>query len=535
MVAIRAGRDSLSQGGAMSGGFAGSQRVDERRRRRLAAVDDSSAVVIRPQAAQRPYPLDDLSSPTSDLSLAGLVPTSWWRQLVLCLTGFVATAGVLSASVHSEELSRTLGADLTGLLIAQSGTLRGWWITLSLLFQAQLALVIFWVRSQSLRDFEGRYHLWTRVAAAAVLWSCCASTSAHVLAGELVSRGLRGTLGLSTEAGWILPAAGLAALLTWGLHREMTACRGSDVALWLAGVCGAVFAVLTLNPSVLPSQWGAARGLILDGLTMSGIWLVCVSFLIHARYVIHLSAEPVPVKRWSFRMPRPHWGRFGWKRPIVPDSETGADGDSGGEAGGGVQGAKSSSTGRRTARAKPSRTRKPAAASPELDSSSAIDASECRDDVPTEETARPVSRTKLRFDAIEVTPTSGTDLVPTEVKPSAAELGRATSPKAVPNPPRPTRGEDRELDEDDEEPSRSSAGSGRSDLHSIERDSGRAFTSPHLGGLSDDEPAEADEDAADSSGDEGDSSDLSGLSKKQRRKLLAQQRERDRERQSKRR
>jgi hypothetical protein len=534
MVAIRAGRDSLSRGGAMSGGFAGSQRVDERRRRRLAAVDDPSAVVIRPQAAQRPYPLDESSSPTSDLSLAGLVPTSWWRQLVLCLTGFVATAGVLSASVHSEELSRTLGADLSRLLIAQSGTLRGWWITLSLLFQAQLALVIFWVRSQSLRDFEGRYHLWTRVAAAALLWSCCAATSAHVLAGELVSHALKGTLGLSVDAAWILPAAGLAALLTWGLHREMTACRGSDVALWLAGVCGALFAVLTLNPSVLPSQWGAARGLILDGLTMSGIWMVCVSFLIHARYVIHLSAEPVPVKRWSFRMPRPHWGRFGWKRPIVPDSETGADGDSGAEAGA-VAESKSSSTSRRTARAKPSRTRKPATSSPERDTNSEISSPEESGDVLREEDARPVSRTKLRFDAIAVTPTSGTDLSPTEVKPSAVELGRATSPKADPNGPRPTRREDRELDEDDEELSRPSTGSGRSELHSIERDLGRSVTSPHLGASSDDDPAEADEETADSSGDEGDSSDLSGLSKKQRRKLLAQQRERDRERQSKRR
>jgi hypothetical protein len=523
VAAIRAERDTLVWGGAMSGGFAGSQRVDERRRRRLATVEEPSVTAGRSQPADRPL-RDESPNPTSDLSLAGLVPTSWWRHLVLCLTGFVATAGVLTASIHTEELSRSLGVNLTRLLAAETGSVRGWWITISLLFQAQLALVIFWVRSQSLRDFDGRYHLWTRVAAAALLWSFCSSTSAHVLAGELLSRALGGTLGLSGSAGWILPGAGLAAFLVWSLHREMAACRGSDLALWLAGVTGAIYAVVALNRTILPGSWNAARGLILDGLTMSGIWLVCISFLIHARYVIHLSAEPVPVRRWTFRLPRPHWGRLGWRRSALTDSVSHDDSVAIGEKDGQADDVESSSTGRRAARGKPTRTRKPVS-TPETDSSRVVGETDGSGDASTVDTSRPVSRSKLRLDAIAVTPS---DLLSKDADRTVAEPSRPTSPKIEPTGLRQSVREE-EVDGDEEEDSTPAWGSqGRSPLHSIERDSAGANSSRRFDTPPDDDRVETDEDDADAAGDEVDSADLSGLSKKQRRKLLAQQRERDR-------
>lgn len=478
----------------MSSGFAGAQRLDERRRRRLATQDADDPA--RPARSSSQPAADEASDsgfdpmgPIRDLSLGVLVPTSLWRHIVLCLTGFVVTAAILTASIHVDDLSQSAGRSLKSLLGPGVGSARSWWISASLLFQSQLALVVYWVRSHSLRDFDGRYHLWKHVSLASLAWSFCAATSIHTVAGELVAARLGWALPLSASWSWIGPAALVATLFIWGLHREMTACRGSDSTLFLSTLIGAGFAALSLGLVPLPAAWEPARLLILDGLTMAGIWMVCVSFLIHARYVIHLSAEPVPLRRWSFRIPRPHWLKFA-RRP------------------------------KRTAPASPSEDesteKAPRAKTPRRGKAEApaTETGTARDNTATDIAASaPVAVKKpvVRFDTSPVPAPSpantakADDVLVAELPTPFAN--RATPQPAVSRPSEPVRAPALE------------------DRNPVEQN---RFDRPEPAATTFDDDSDGGEEGGDD-GPESDSDEFRGLSKKQRRKLLAQQRDRDRQ------
>jgi len=265
---------------------------------------------------------------------------------------------------------------------------------------------------------------------------------------------------------------------------------------------GAVFAAFSLRLIPLPGTWEPARLLILDGLTMVGIWLVCVSFLIHARYVIHLSAEPVPIRRWSFRLRRPHWLKLG-RGAKKPDTPAPADGE----------GSPKSSRGKtpRRGKSEPASGESPSVRETASESADARETS--RAEIPVNAPSPP-KKPVLRFD---------------------------TSPVAVPAPAAPSssasRGDDATLAPDVPAAAAQRASSQPTDNRTAVAARGPVVeerTAEERPRFDRPEPAAAqfdDDDSGDDAvddGADGDSDEFRGLSKKQRRKLLAQQRDRDR-------
>ena len=217
--------------------------------------------------------------------------------------------------------------------------------------------------------------------------------------------------------------------------------------------------------------------------------MVCVSFLIHARYVIHLSAEPVPLRRWSFRIPRPHWLKFA-RRP------------------------------KRTAPASPSEDesteKAPRAKTPRRGKAEApaTETGTARDNTATDIAASaPVAVKKpvVRFDTSPVPAPSpantakADDVLVAELPTPFAN--RATQQPAVSRPSEPVRAPALE------------------DRNPVEQN---RFDRPEPAATTFDDDSDGGEEGGDD-GPESDSDEFRGLSKKQRRKLLAQQRDRDRQ------
>lgn len=502
---VRLGRAAFRRVQHMSSGFAGAQRLDERRRRRLVAQDVDETPAQSKIELRRDGSKDstDPAGPIRDLSLGMLVPTSLWRHVVLCLAGFVATAAVLTGAIYVEDASRLAGRSLRSLLGPGEGSLRTWWISAALFFQAQLALVIFWVRSHSLRDFEGRYHVWTRVTLAAMAWGLCAVTSLHTVAGQMLVAKLGWAFPLADTWGWIVPAAVVAALLTWGLHRELAPCRGSDLALFGAVLMGAAFAVVSLRLVPMPTAWESARALILDGLTMSGIWTVCVAFLIHARYVIHLSAEPAPLRKWSFRIPRPHWLKLGRSRK------------------GDAQSADEESSESKGAKRKSGDSDSGAAASPAREARARSGRRQKGDVLPETSAAAPVV---IAVEEAAAAPPAAIPALKKTIAPAETSAHFSTPASSSPVPVAAgNKSVSMPVSPVDERDSNFGQSEREADLNSRGRHSEPDVWSQ---AASDQELDSSDEESGEGEF-EGDSDELRGLSKKQRRKLQAQ-RDRDR-------
>lgn len=176
--------------------------------------------------------------------------------------------------------------------------------TFMLISSAQLAFLIWWVRSRSLQDFSGKYRIWAWVGLGGFTAAMSLSTGAHLAWSETVSWLWDIDFPHKQTWFWMAPA------LLWGLitlqflRREMRECRWSLSLLWLStltfgAIAGWQFGEL---PQSVTAMLPASRAFLETCLMTSACCLVFQSMLLHARHVIYTSVEPPAPRESRFRL-----------------------------------------------------------------------------------------------------------------------------------------------------------------------------------------------------------------------------------------
>jgi hypothetical protein len=309
----------------MGARFAGSQRLGDRRRRRLAVeTDDVSGNAGRGSGLSAPpgitRTLDhadaDHSSihpiPSAELAIAGVIPPQWWKYLIGGLGCLATSGGLVMAGCYASETCSALGPGMERLFAFPDAPVVRWFSSLLLSVSAQLAVFIWWTRSQSQKDFEGRYWLWIRVAFAWLIFGGCVATSANAACSATLLHFWPELSVRTATLGWLIPTsvAGIATLLS--LAREMRGCGWSYALLRLAAGSYLIAAGLHLELEALVSP--ARRELLLNAALLGGHTGLFMSMWLHARHVKYCTSDPATPPNSGWRIPRPHFRLLGLRR-----------------------------------------------------------------------------------------------------------------------------------------------------------------------------------------------------------------------------
>jgi hypothetical protein len=273
--------------------FAGSRSLDERRRRRLATESDETAVeavtTSLPRRTSSAKAAVDKRGP-SYFPLRKLISARWWKLAGVAGLGLLLAAGILAGGWAAETHAARLGPGLVRFFdLKQARLVRGY-VATSVFLASQLAFLLWWLRSQSLQDFTGRYRGWACCAFLGFVAAFAIQTEALPAWSQTVDWLWRVDFWKKPTLSWMVPTV-LCGLPVWRfLHREMRDCRLSLLLLWLMVLLGAGLAALAVcGPLPLPAL--PAR-LIQCGIAMLVAQCLFMSFLFHARHAIYISVEP---------------------------------------------------------------------------------------------------------------------------------------------------------------------------------------------------------------------------------------------------
>ncbi|MFN0197027.1 MAG: hypothetical protein ACKVT0_09790 [Planctomycetaceae bacterium] len=277
----------------MNAGFAGAKNIDERRRRRLAGFVEPTQ--IAPAVFASHYPIDD--TPTSvtasaSIPVHALIPTQRWKIGTVGVLGGLLIAGIAQLAGAVADPDFMWGAAGRQLLSADDGTLPRLLQALILFATAQLALIIRWVRQQSVRDFSGKYRCWTVVAS--VCWSIC------LLIGCNASLSLTHTafsLGpwrfdFSSPWMWYSLLSGCWLTLVTLIWHELRRCRESMSLFICSTLLIVAHMALEHYQPLMSAESKSVIAIWIAGTALGAPWCLFLSLWLHARYVIYVSADP---------------------------------------------------------------------------------------------------------------------------------------------------------------------------------------------------------------------------------------------------
>jgi hypothetical protein len=319
----------------MDARFAGSAKLGERRRRRLAVESDdapeNSDRAELPASSGETRFLDNHSTfggvaaqPFRDVALPTtlIIPVSVWKYVLLGVGCFALVGGLVAAAVLESAKACATYWGMEQLFCLPDARLAQWISNGLLLLAAQCALLIRWGRARSLKDFDGRYRVWTKAAAALLLTACSQSTGAHVMWARLVARQVSLRIQYPEEINWLAPAAAIGLWLATAIAREMKRCRASLIIFGGALFCYTVCATTVLRFWNLPQRW-TLDGVLLGASLIGHVCLV-LSLVVHARHVLYFCADPAQSRRKKFRIPRPHFRWPQWarrRRGVEPEAD----------------------------------------------------------------------------------------------------------------------------------------------------------------------------------------------------------------------
>jgi len=272
-----------------------------------APLEHLPAPVGNTRVVDRGHAADHSSAPQIAIGqpLSKLVPHAWWQYLVAGLGGLIVGGAITAAGCYTSVLGAFLGPEVGALFELPNGPVAKWYSSLLLSLAAQVALLIWWTRAQSLKDFDGRYWLWIRVACGCLVFSACVATDAHGVCQSIVRHFRPQTGGWRLALGWLVPAAIVGGLIVRGLSREMRGCRVSRLLILTTAGCYLAAALLGLEFENLCSR--VTRHLLMQSSLLAGHIALFVGLWFHARHVMYCTADPAsaPVRTW--RIPRPHF------------------------------------------------------------------------------------------------------------------------------------------------------------------------------------------------------------------------------------
>lgn len=345
--------------------FAGSRSLDERRRRRLATEADDARESRTPlpqmthePGAERTDNSRRTQNATADLAaVRRLVPNRLWQLWVVAALGLLSICSLLIAGYYASTAPGYLGSELTTILavryvahptlhasppdqtvsestlppthaapthmaathvpVTTLTALQGhalpspacrFLAELLLVLSAQTSLLIWWVRSRSENDFDGRYSIWLWTAALWFVCALCVATGLHHVGSRLLLSVWPLDLWRKETLCWLIPFAAVGDGLLLGLRRDMRGCRLSLRLLTFSTLAFLSGALLVLLPDM-------AMHLVEQSLYTHGAFLLSelgllVSLALHLRYVVHESAEPPPIPPHSLSVLFQRFRRF---------------------------------------------------------------------------------------------------------------------------------------------------------------------------------------------------------------------------------
>jgi hypothetical protein len=277
----------------MAAQFAGSRSLDERRRRRLATESDEATPEVVPPPAPRRAAIARATATTrgpSHFPLRKMISPRLWKHAGLALLGVLFAAAILVSGWAAETHAGRIGPGLAQLFDLSGARLVRWYLSTMLFLAGELALLIWWLRSQSLQDFNGRYRGWACCAVVALLAAFAIQTDAFDTYHNTIDWMWHVDLRHKQTLIYLVPAI-LCGLPAWRfLYQEMRDCRLSLAFLSLSIVFGAgLAACAACGPLPLPAL--TAR-LVQCGIAMLAAHCLFLSFLFQARYAIYFTVEP---------------------------------------------------------------------------------------------------------------------------------------------------------------------------------------------------------------------------------------------------
>lgn len=281
----------------MAGSFAGSKSLGERRRRRLAADADPFAANPAGDAEADQDFFDEATHhepATARFPLQKLISRQPWKHWVIGLVAsFVAAA--LIWTTHSLGTTQGPGNPGTARLFDPAvGSVLPFFNSVLLFVSGQLALLVFWARTQSRRDFQGQYEIWAWMAGACFLFAGGLATGAHTAWSETVNWLWAPRFWRKDVLCWLAPTVVVALAISKPLRLEFRGCRTSSILLHLTACCWAAVAMLTFQPALLTNA--SLVPVITSSLLIAGNVLLLTGMLHHACYVIYVNAEPPPLR-----------------------------------------------------------------------------------------------------------------------------------------------------------------------------------------------------------------------------------------------
>ena len=280
-------------------GFAGSKHLDERRRRRLAGETDHSLSSQEGEQSSRPFVCVEDRTVCSwlprDPLVQLLVPRHKRPVVLWSVLGFGVCLLSWLAGVRAAETASWLGTDLAKLFDLHVGRMNLFLETVWLLLASQLALLIWWIRSASPKDFEGHYRVWLRAALVWFGFAWSLNVGGHWAFSRTVLEALRA---FGVEAFpqaelliWLVPTLLVGFVLFRQLKREMSGFRGSRAVLYVGAGLNGTAALLMFRWPAMPAHTLQAAKV---GCLLGGQFFIFLATWLHARYVVYVNADLPP-------------------------------------------------------------------------------------------------------------------------------------------------------------------------------------------------------------------------------------------------
>ncbi len=290
----------------MSNGFSGASRINRRRRwLSLQPEESPPESVSRPRS---PVPANVESTPDAEINLpvpvSSLLPRRNWVLSLLVLCGLLSWTTVVGVGAWLDIQKLDPWREIFGI---QSGRLLRFYTTIALLTCAQLSYLILWRRSNSRKDFAGRYRVWFWVGAVCSMFCVASATGFHRSAASHLTRGMSLVWVEAATACWLVPATTLLLSAMHLMRRDMlyrsASTSWTQVSRGLAVLSGMN---LLFGSLLWPVEWVTAIDAALGALWPT---VFASTLLIHARYVTYVTNEasrelrqPSRTTRWEARL-----------------------------------------------------------------------------------------------------------------------------------------------------------------------------------------------------------------------------------------
>ena len=283
--------------------FAGARWLDERRRRRLAVDQETPGTSESATSAEGGETSQVKPSRPANLSLRTVVPQSAWVVLAWSLLLLGACDAVIAAAWYQDRVPEMVRVAHKSVFGVDSPYAATWTTSALLVVAAQLALVIGWVRSHCLTDFDGRYRSWTRVAISWLVIAGIVGTGAHqAISQVLVAQFEFEGVWQREVLAWLLPLAALGASVILVMDGEMKTSRSARLLLWFSTATAVAGLVLVLEPTLIHEavieRFPHMLAFLKLAAMVSAPALMVVSMGVFLRHVVHVSPEPAPRRKW---------------------------------------------------------------------------------------------------------------------------------------------------------------------------------------------------------------------------------------------